>query len=289
VSFEELRGYLKERLPGYMVPAVFIPLPELPLTPNGKVDRRRLPAPDWSALTSGAAYEPPRTPVEELLGNIWSQLLGVERVGINDNFFELGGHSLLATRLLARVRAASGAELSLRSLFEGPTVRRMARLLEEALTGGVASPPPPIERVERGVGGGAELSYAQRRLWFLDQLSQGSPFYNLGAAIRLHGELDVSALERSLNEIVRRHEALRTTFVDSAGLPVGVISPPGYMPLAVRDLGGLQGTEQEEELQRLIEEEAQHRFEHAPHHLRWVVYRNFRARVGKPIRRLFKR
>jgi hypothetical protein len=242
-----------------MVPAAFVSLAELPLTPNGKIDRRRLPAPDWGALASRAAYEPPRTPVEELLGNIWSQLLGVERVGVNDNFFELGGHSLLATRLLARVLAASGAELSLRGLFEGPTVRRMARLLEEALAGGVVEAPPPIERVERGAGERAELSYAQRRLWFLDQLSQGSAAYNMSAALWMEGTLHLPVLEETFTEITRRHEVFRSTFEVDGDEPVQLTHPAEWFGITSLDLS--DAAEPEREAMRLAQEEAERPFD----------------------------
>ncbi|WP_048441569.1 condensation domain-containing protein, partial [Caenimonas sp. SL110] len=185
----------------------------LPLTPNGKLDRKALPVPGNSGL-QGNEYIAPRTPVEQVLAGIWSEVLHVERVGVQDNFFELGGHSLLATQVLGRLRPAFGVEVPLRALFETPTIEALAQHLDVALRGD-ASCALPLVAVSRD--GDLDLSFAQQRLWFLDQLAPGSASYNMPAAVRLSGVLDVSALEQSFSEIVRRHEALRTRFVTTEG------------------------------------------------------------------------
>ncbi len=222
-SIQELRAFLKQRLPDYMIPS-FVMLDALPLTSNGKLDRRALPLPDATAADAGAA---PRTPHEELLAEIWADVLGQPQVGIYDNFFELGGHSLLATQVAARVRAALGVELPLRRLFEAPTVAGLAAQLEITPPGLAAPPLRPLPRnPDAGRGDGAmPLSFAQQRLWFLDQVAPGAPTYNVPAAVRLRGPLDISALRRSLGYLVARHETLRTTFDVVAGQPVQVIAP----------------------------------------------------------------
>ncbi|HLL48505.1 MAG TPA: amino acid adenylation domain-containing protein, partial [Longimicrobiaceae bacterium] len=240
-----LRAHLAERLPEYMVPAAFVFLDALPVNPNGKLDRKALPAPDFTAVDE--RYVAPRTPVEEVLAGTWAEVLGVERVGVHDQFFDLGGHSLLATRAVSWVREVFGVELPLRALFEGPTVAEMAGRVEEMRRAGLPTLPAvvPAGRTEAPL-----LSFAQERLWFLDQLEPGSAFYNLPFALRLRGALDVDALERSLGEIVRRHEALRTVFREQGGTPRQVIAPFGGFGLTVKDLAHLPGETREAEVQR---------------------------------------
>ncbi|HJT27420.1 MAG TPA: amino acid adenylation domain-containing protein, partial [Pyrinomonadaceae bacterium] len=254
----ELKNHLRARLPEHMMPDTFVMLDELPLTPNGKVDRRALPEP-LSAFTHGRKYTPEHlTEREFVLKSIWENLLNLAPIRLEDNFFELGGHSLLATRLLARVRDAFGVELTLRQLFEGPKLRQMAAQVEALAA--QSSARDRIERKAREEGKPFELSYAQQRLWFIEQLTQGSPFYNVGGVVRLKGELDVSALERSFDEIVRRHEVLRTTFQNSAGRPVAVVSPPGRMRLIAHDLSA-RDFEQDAEAQNFMQAEANHVFD----------------------------
>ncbi|HVT17366.1 MAG TPA: amino acid adenylation domain-containing protein [Thermoanaerobaculia bacterium] len=224
-----LRGYLRERLPDYMVPAAFVAVPELPLTPHGKVDRKalsRLAALDPAAGRGAAAPAGalPRTPLEELLAGIWSEVLGRERVGREQDFFELGGHSLLATQLISRVRGACGVELPLRSVFAAPTLAAQALQLGALLGGAMPPPPPPLLPASRAMA--LPLSFAQERLWFLDQLEPGSAVYNLPAGALLTGALDVSSLARALAEVLGRHEALRTTFGEAGGRPFQRIGPP---------------------------------------------------------------
>ncbi|WP_439676218.1 amino acid adenylation domain-containing protein [Embleya sp. MST-111070] len=196
----ELRAFVGERLPDYMVPAAVVRLAALPLTANGKLDRRALPAPAYA--TSASA---PRTREEELLCGVFAEVLGLERVGVEDDFFALGGHSLLATRIVNRVRAELGAELRIRDLFEASTPARLAQRLPGAERGRaplVAGPRPAS----------LPLSYAQQRLWFIERLGAPDGLYNIPLAVRLSGPLDVAALQGALRDVVARHEALRTVF-----------------------------------------------------------------------------
>ncbi|MER5391635.1 amino acid adenylation domain-containing protein [Saccharopolyspora sp. NPDC002686] len=204
----ELRTHLAERLPGYMVPSAFVPVDEIPLTANGKLDVRALPAPDFGGAVEGRA---PRNEVEAGLCRLFAEVLGVPEVSIDDGFFELGGHSLLAARLLARVRAVLGAELTIRSLFDHPTVAGLSEQL------GTVARRPELRRVERPER--IPLSFAQQRLWFLNRLEGPSATYNLPLVLRMSGELDVEALRAALGDVVQRHESLRTIFPDELGEP----------------------------------------------------------------------
>ncbi|HEX6747845.1 MAG TPA: non-ribosomal peptide synthase/polyketide synthase [Longimicrobium sp.] len=251
-----LREHLRRKLPDFMVPAAFVPLERLPLTPSGKLDRRALPAPELASAEE--RYVAPRTPTEEVLAEIWAEMLRLERVGVTESFFELGGHSLLATRVVSRVRQVFGVELPLRALFEGPTVAELAGRVEEMRRAGLPVLPPvvPIGRT-----GALPLSFAQERLWFLDRLEPGRAAYNILAAWRLGGALDVAALERALGEIVRRHEALRTTFAEADGSPVQVIAPFGGFALPVEDLSGLGEADREAAVRRRAGEEERQGFD----------------------------
>ncbi|MET0395249.1 MAG: non-ribosomal peptide synthase/polyketide synthase, partial [Longimicrobiaceae bacterium] len=249
---EELRGWLRGRLPEYMVPPVFVAVEALPLTPSGKVDRLALPAPERAESAAAVA---PRTPTEEVLAGIWAEVLGVDGIGAGDDFFALGGHSLLATRVMARVREAFGVEVPLRSLFELPTVGALAERIE-ALRSAGAAVAPPIRRVSREAPRALPLSFAQQRLWVVDRLEPNSPAYNLPYALRLRGELDTAALRASLDGLVRRHETLRTTFADHDGSPVQVVHPPAPVELAELDLRDRGEAEREAEARRLAAAEA---------------------------------
>ena len=185
-----------------------------------------------------------------MLASIWSEVLGGVRVGVNDNFFELGGHSLLATQVMSRVREAFGIEIALRSLFEQPTVGELAETIAEGLTEGVGIA-PRVERAQRD-GDVMPLSFAQQRLWFIDQLEPGNPVYNTSRGVRLHGKLNIAALERALTTLVRRHEALRTTFSNLHGEPVQVIGKPKPFTVSIEDLSGLPDATRDEEARRLI-------------------------------------
>ena len=204
-----LRQHLSGLLPDYMVPSAFVMLERLPLTPNGKLDRRALPAP---VAATSTARRLPRTPQEAVLCALFAETLGVPEVGIDDNFFELGGHSLLATRLIGRIRAALEVEIAIRSLFEAPTVAGLAKRLTD---GGRARAPLRVMSRPAEV----PLSFAQRRLWFLNRLEGPSATYTIPLALRLTGDLDVDALELALGDLMARHESLRTVFVETLGVP----------------------------------------------------------------------
>ncbi|HEX4963095.1 MAG TPA: non-ribosomal peptide synthase/polyketide synthase, partial [Thermoanaerobaculia bacterium] len=269
----ELRAFLEDRLPVYMVPSAFVALAELPLTPNGKVDRQALPAPgaaDVGAIPSRA----PATPEEELLAGIWSSVLHLDAVGAEDDFFALGGHSLLATQVVSRVRGLFGVELPLRSLFEQPTVAGLAGEIVVLQARERELEAPPLERAPRS--GGLPLSFAQERLWFLDQLQPGSSAYNMPIPLRLSGALDVLALRRVLTEVMRRHEVLRTRFVQSGGSPVQVVDPPPFVPLPVIDLQGLPSEEARSEALCLVAAEGKRGFDLA----RGPLLRSLLMRLG---------
>jgi amino acid adenylation domain-containing protein len=254
-TVSELRGFLAERLPEYMVPSLFVPLPGLPLTANGKVDRRALPAPGGERPELDAEFVAPRTPVERQLAEIWCAVLGVERVGVHDDFFELGGQSLLATQIVSRLREVCGVEIPLRSLFQQPTLAGLALAVEAARFGGQAAQGAPIVALPRD-GHELPLSFAQERLWFIDQLVPGLAAYNIPGAVRMRGSLDLAALEASFTEILRRHEVLRTTFTaataaETAGRPVALIGSPYPYPVPLVDLSALPEPAREPEARRL--------------------------------------
>jgi amino acid adenylation domain-containing protein len=252
-----LREQLKGKLPEYMMPSVFVLLDAFPLTPSGKIDRRALPEPAAADFEAADSYVAPRTPAEELLARLWADVLGLERVGVGDNFFELGGHSLLATQLMSRVRQQFGAELPLRRLFDEPTVEGLARAVEGRPAGD--SGPPPVGRAGRALP--LPLSYAQQRLWFIHQLAPDSAAYNMPGALRLTGTLNFAALTRSLDEIVRRHEVLRTSFHNDGGRATQIVSPPAPLPVRVVDLSRLPEAAREVESRRLAGEEARRGFD----------------------------
>jgi amino acid adenylation domain-containing protein len=226
----EVRAFLRARLPEHMVPAAFHFLAALPLSPSGKVDRRALPPPvrdeDPGAASGASPGAARRAPAEELLAGIWAEVLGREEVDAGDDFFDLGGHSLLLGQVLARVRAAFGVDLSVRTAFEARTLAALARRIEESRRAQPAKlpPRPPLVRVSRAEP--LPLSFSQQRLWFLDRLEPGSPVYNLAMAFRLAGPLAPAVLARAVDEVFRRHEALRTTFAEGPdGEPRQVVAP----------------------------------------------------------------
>ncbi|MCB0168540.1 MAG: amino acid adenylation domain-containing protein, partial [Anaerolineae bacterium] len=243
----ELRRFLQTKLPDYMIPTAFMRLATLPLTPSGKVDRKALPRPERESTPD---FIPPRTATEVALAVIWREVLGVEKVGLNDDFFVLGGHSLLATQIISRIRQTFQIELPLRSLFEYPNLAALANVITKAKQ----STDFPIEHVSRTEA--LPLSFAQQRLWFLDQLEGPNPLYNMPAGLTFSGDLDISALARSLNHIVQRHEVLRTTFRMEAGEAKQIIQPEVTLTVPLIDLQHLPAETQAAEVQRLAEIEA---------------------------------
>lgn len=260
----ELRAYLKERLPNYMLPASFVFLDKLPLTPNGKLDRQALPVPGVAAAPV-VDYQPPRTVTEELLAHTFADLLKLERVSRHESFFDLGGHSLLATQLVSRIRVSLELEVPLRLIFEEPTVAALATRIEQLRESLVSTAVPLLRKVKRITPDGREkehwpLSYAQLRLWFLEQVDPGNGVYNVPAAVRLSGQLDLEALERTLTEISSRHESLRTTFKVVGGEPVQCIGAPARVSISVTDLSHLSEPQAEREVSRLAKAEASRGF-----------------------------
>ena len=258
IAAHDLRRLLKIHLPDYMVPAAFVFLEQMPLTPNGKIDRRALPPPERNRRDEQEPVVAARTPVEEILVAIWTQILHLSEIGIHDNFFELGGHSLLATQVVARVRQALQVELPLRALFEAPTVAELAQHIAAAYQeqGSLAPLLRPSSRA-----GDLPLSFAQQRLWFLDQFDEGCSRYTIPAAMRLQGRLSAAALSQSLSAILQRHEALRTTFPIVEGQPVQRISPTLKVALPVVDVTALTERQQQMQIRQIAREEAETPFD----------------------------
>jgi acyl carrier protein len=258
-----LKKHVRERLPEYMVPEAILLLDEIPLTANGKIDRQRLPSMKEAGRPVEQEYVASRTQLEEMMVGIFGELLKLDRVGINDDFFELGGHSLLAIQVISRVRNAFGVEIKVRSIFDAPTAEGLSRKIAEAMRAGEVVETPPLVRVEREGARGrrAPLSFAQQRLWFIDRLNPGSAVYNIPGAVRLEGGLNLDALERVINEIVRRHEVLRTRFEVNEGEPAQVTDEWEPRRLEVVDLTSLPPEAREEEVSRRAKEEAETGFD----------------------------
>ncbi|MBM7790004.1 non-ribosomal peptide synthetase [Tenggerimyces flavus] len=225
-STADLHRHASTELPDYMVPSAIVVVDALPLMPNGKVDRKALPAPPDRRTGDLVA---PRTPTEEAIASLWSQLLGIERIGVEDDFFELGGHSLTATRLVSRIRSVLGVELGVRSVFDSPTVAAQATLVASTTT--TRAPLRPMPRPAE-----VPLSFAQRRQWFLNRLPAAQAAYNVSYATRLEGQLDRSALAAAIRDVVDRHDALRTVFPEVAGEPVQVVRPLDGEILAMEEI-----------------------------------------------------
>ena len=251
-SAEQLREHLKKKVPEYMVPTIIMELEAMPLTANGKLDRKALPAPDLERMVEWRA---PRTPEEEILCGLFAEVLGVERVGLDDNFFDLGGHSLMATRLVSRIRSTLSVQLSIRDLFLTPTVGRLGPALKQKASAewSMIRKAASTDRVP--------LSFAQKRLWFVDKLGGGSTEYNMPFALILKGELDRTALERSIDTIVERHESLRTHFSEESGEPYQNVVEGLKHPIAFEDISGLAEGERRGYIRSLLREEAGNRFD----------------------------
>jgi acyl carrier protein len=261
VGVSELREHLRSRLPEYMVPGQFVLQEQLPLNDSGKVDRRSLPEPPELAPPAGQ-YAAPATPTEEILAQIWAEVLRLEQVGVEDNFFELGGHSLLGTQVMARVREQFAVELPLRVLFETTAhVRDLAAQIEAAQREQQGLQLPPL--VSRGeYAGELPLSFTQERLWFLEQLESLGGTYNEPLGMRVQGDLDIEVLQRSLGELLRRHESLRSCIRTNAqGKGVQVVRPAGGFKLRVHSLESLEATQRDTQGQQLAQEELQRPFD----------------------------
>ncbi len=277
---DELRRFLQLRLPDFMMPAVFVTMETLPLSSTGKVDRRRLPAPNEARPELEQAFVPPRDSIEEVVALIWATVLRVDRVGIHDNFFALGGHSLLATQVISRILATLDVDVPVRTMFEAPTVAMFAARVRSApsrdapLRVPAAPGAPGIAR--RAGSGPAPLSFAQQRLWFLEQLYPGTPVHNISRVIRLSGALDTEALQRTLDAIAARHESLRTTIVTMNGTPMQVVTAASRVAMDATDLRGLPESERKAEARRLVREETRRPFDLA----RGPLFRSTLLRLG---------
>ncbi len=260
----QLRTFVRNQLPEYMLPSAFRVLEALPLTSNGKVDRKALLARQPERMDGSVdTYVAARTPQEEQLTHIWQEVLHLDRVGVHDNFFQIGGHSLLATRIIARIQATFQVELPLRTIFEVPTIAGLARHIEMAHQHMLKTELLPLQPYPREEH--IPLSFAQQRLWFLDQWQSDNAVYHVPVALRLHGRLDVSALQQSLRTVIQRQEALRTTFSSHEGEPVQIIAPTLDPPILVINLAELPSHKQVE-AQQLVNTEARRPFnlEHGP-------------------------
>ncbi|MEL6263547.1 MAG: amino acid adenylation domain-containing protein [Cyanobacteria bacterium J06626_6] len=254
-SSRDLRQFLQTRLPGYMVPSAFTVLDRFPLTPNGKVDRQALPEPAEGLLANKGDFVAPRTKTEKQLGQIWCELLHLDAVGLRDSFFELGGHSLLATRLSSQIQDVFAVEIPLKTVFESPTLEELSMVVEEA----IAQPSHSAQKVTIPTASREErlsLSFAQQRLWFLNQLENKaqSTTYNITCTLQLEGLLVASVLKQAISEIVQRHESLRTVFPLEGNEPVQRVLSAASVHIPVADLQLSTEFEQIEQIGRLVDE-----------------------------------
>lgn len=256
----ELREYAAKKLPDYMMPSAFLMLDAMPLTGSGKVDRLALPAPELLRLGAEGKFNPPQTHVEEIVAGIWAHLLGLDRVGRDGNFFSLGGHSLLATQVIIQLRETFEVEIPLVSLFEAPTVVSLAEKIEAAMKPGNELSAPPIQPQPRG--GASPLSYEQQRMWMLEKMIPGGSGTYVSGLWRVEAEeVNVPALEQSISEIVRRHEALRTVFTTMEGEPVQIVIKAEAMSLAIVDLSALNEKDRKHQIRRLSQSDMSRPFE----------------------------
>ena len=250
---DELRRHLLENLPDYMVPSVIVALPKMPLNANGKIDRQALPKLE-DVRAAAKESVAPRTPSEEVVASIWEEVLKRDGLGVEDNFFEIGGHSLLATQIASRLREHFKTPVPVRAIFESPSIAALAKRMDSARREEQGMVPPPITPVPRN--GGVPLSFAQERLWVLDQIEPNNPLYNIPRTLRMRGPLRTDVLEKAINEIVRRHESQRTSFAIKDGDPIQVIAPALTIPMTIQDLTSFPEGSREAEARRLAVEEA---------------------------------
>jgi amino acid adenylation domain-containing protein len=255
----ELRSFLKEKLPEYMIPSLFVSLDALPLTPNGKIDRAKLQPPDDGRWQVTHEFVAPRTEIEELVAQVWKEVLKLEKVGVHDNFFELGGHSLLGTQVVTRLRGAVCRQIPLRALFEAPTVAQFALKIERIMQGRRFRELPPLVPVSRN--GYLPASPAQEQFWIVDELLPGTELLNMPYAYRIVGSLDATVLHKSLQEVVNRHEALRTVFSEVNGRLAQVVFKTPRIKLRVADLSHLAASKREKQAIRLSRRDASAHFD----------------------------
>ena len=259
IDTNELRKGLLNQLPEYMIPSAFVILDELPLTPNGKVDRKSLPRPDEALFKEAVAvdYVAPRNPVEEVIVKIWSEVLNINVIGIYNNFFLLGGHSLLATQVISRIKKHLEVAIPLRTIFETPTVSALAKAVEKAKLVQKGIDIPKLKPIPRT--GDLPLSFAQQRLWFLEQLEPNTPFYNIPETYRIKGNLDTNALEKAVNRIIERHETLRSSFHSKNGIPIVKIENKIDFKLEIIDLSNSHNENKESEINKIIKRSEERR------------------------------
>ena len=254
----ELRDFLKDRLPDYMIPSAFMFLDEIPVGANGKIDRSVLPSPDWTPSRSTSNRVGARDELEQLIVGIWEEVLGLEAVDVHENFFHLGGHSLLLGQIVSKLQTVCKVELPLEDFFEQPTIATLADMIQKAVRGAeddIISIPKALRDES------LPLSFAQERLWFLHQLDPDTGAYNIPTATLIEGRLDYEAMERALNEVIKRHESLRTSFGATNGQPVQVILPELHLCLPVLDLSDFDASDSDAAIQRLITEQSQQPFD----------------------------
>lgn len=256
IDTDELRKFLKQKLPDYMLPFAYVQLEKIPLTPNGKIDRKALPEPERNTSRSREDYAEPMTETEKTVVRIWGETLGVENIGLHDDFFDLGGHSLLATQTLVKIANETGVLLRVADLFDTPTVSDIARKLDEGNQNTQTSSIPLVSRTSD-----IPLSYAQQRLWFLDKLEPHSAAYNIPFGMRINGKVDIDALRKALDKLIVRHESLRTTIKTVDGEASLKIIDQLRCDLPVTDLSKLPAPTSEAEVDSLAREEASRPFD----------------------------
>ena len=252
-SQQEVKQALEEQLPPYMVPHHIVLLEQVPLTANGKVDYQRLPAPDSEEEARTGKLERAQTLIEEVMISIWQEVLGIEEIGRNEDFFQMGGHSLLGMRVAARLRAIFGIEVPVNWLFEASTVAGLSQRIEAGLRQGQREEMPALQPVDREQP--LPLSFAQQRLWFLEQFEPLSTAYTVPVTLWLRGPLQAQALATAFTAVIERHEVLRTTFAQQQEQPVQVIHPARFIPLRWIDLSGLPAPERVSLAERLAQQE----------------------------------
>ena len=263
-TFSELRSFLKEKLPDYMIPTDLVFLDLLPLTPNGKVDRRALPTPEHLRSELESKFVAPRTPVEEAVAEIWRDSLGLEQAGIYDNFFDLGGHSLLATKIVSRLKTTFAVDIPLRAFFDSPTIAGVSAALAKARRGEEPTETVGILPVARN--GTLPLSFAQERFWVLDKIHTNRAVFNAPSGFRLRGPFQLEVFRDSVQALVDRHETLRTTFASVDGEPHQVIAPTLSVEVPLQACSGLSKEEQTGMIQQAFLEERRFQFDlaHGP-------------------------